>query len=236
VRIGIIGAGNLGSALGARLGGAGHAIMFGGGASAEQAATRLGARAGSNAEAAAFGNVVVLAVPFAAIDAALEQAGPLERKVLWSCVNALKPDYTGLVLGFDSSAAEEVARRVPGARVVAAVPPFAEALASGALGYEHELAPSVFICGDDAGPKQLVEQLVRDLGAQPVDAGPLTAARLVEPAMMLLVSIAYAGVPRDVGLHLLERTTTSQTDKGGSSDPEERRTHSRQWEDQRQDV
>jgi hypothetical protein len=53
----------------------------------------------------------------------------------------------------------------------------------------------VFICGDDAGPKQLVEQLVRDLGAQPVDAGPLTAARLVAPAMMLLVSIAYAGVP-----------------------------------------
>jgi 8-hydroxy-5-deazaflavin:NADPH oxidoreductase len=180
--------------------------MFGGRDSAEQTASRLGLRAGSNEEATAFGDLVVLAVPFPAIDAALAQAGPLDGKVLWSCVNALKPDYTGLVLGFDTSAAEEVARRAPGARVVAAVPPFADSLASGALAYERELEPSVFICGDDPEAKKLVEQLVRDLGAQPVDAGPLTAARLVEPAMMLLVSIAYAGVPRDVGLRLLERT------------------------------
>jgi predicted dinucleotide-binding enzyme len=46
---------------------------------------------------------------------------------------------------------------------------------------------------------------VRELGAHPVDPGPLRAARLVEPAMMLAVSIAYAGVPRDVALRLLER-------------------------------
>jgi 8-hydroxy-5-deazaflavin:NADPH oxidoreductase len=206
VRIGIIGAGSLGAALGERLAAAGHAIMFGGGASAEQAASRLGLLAGPNVEAAAFGDLVALAVPFAAIDAALEAAGPLEGKVLWSCVNALEPDYSGLAVGFDSSGAEEIARRAPGARVVAAIPPFAEALASGSLAYERDLTPSVFICGDDAGAKQLAEQLVRDLGAQPVDAGPLAAARLVEPAMMLLVSIAYAGVPRDVGLRLLERT------------------------------
>jgi predicted dinucleotide-binding enzyme len=63
----------------------------------------------------------------------------------------------------------------------------------------------VFICGDDSAAKRMVEGLVRELGAHPVDAGPLRAARLVEPAMMLAVSIAYAGVPRDVGLRLLER-------------------------------
>ena len=206
MRVGIIGAGRLGVALGARLAAARHPIMFGGGDSAEQAASRLGLRSGSNEEATAFGDLVALAVPFPAIDAALAQAGPLDGKVLWSCVNALKPDYTGLVLGFDTSAAEEVAGRAAGARVVAAVPPFASSLASGTLAYERELEPSVFICGDDPEAKKLVEQLVRDLGAQPVDAGPLTAARLVEPAMMLLVSIAYAGVPRDVGLRLLERT------------------------------
>jgi predicted dinucleotide-binding enzyme len=64
----------------------------------------------------------------------------------------------------------------------------------------------VFVCGDDDGAKALVETLVRDLGAHPVDAGPLAAARLVEPAMMLLVRLAYAGLPRDIGLRLLERT------------------------------
>jgi predicted dinucleotide-binding enzyme len=54
--------------------------------------------------------------------------------------------------------------------------------------------------------KATVELLVFDLGAHAVDAGPLTAARLIEPAMMLLVRIAYAGAPRDIGLRLLERT------------------------------
>lgn len=88
------------------------------------------------------------------------------------------------------------------------MPPFANAIASGGLSYEGNLEPTVFICGDDAAAKAIVGALVRELGAQPVDAGPLTAARLVEPAMMLAVSIAYAGVPRDVGLRLLERTAS----------------------------
>jgi predicted dinucleotide-binding enzyme len=206
LKLGIIGAGSLGSALGERYAELGHTVMFGGGASAQDAAVRLRAHVGSNAEAAAFGDVVILAVPFAAIDAALADAGPLRGRVLWTCVNALKPDYTGLAIGFDNSAAEEVARRAPGARVVAAVPPFASAIAAGELIYDRELAPTVFVCGDDPAAKRLVERLVRELGTEPVDAGGLEAARLVEPAMMLMVSIAYAGVPRDVGLRLLERT------------------------------
>jgi predicted dinucleotide-binding enzyme len=205
LKLGIIGAGSLGSALGERYAELGHSIMFGGGASAQDAAVRLGAQVGSNAETAAFGDVVILAVPFAAIDAALADAGPMRGRVLWSCVNALKPDYTGLAIGFDNSAGEEVGRRATGARVVAAVPPFASAIAKGRLGYDRDLEPTVFICGDDRVAKGIVEQLVRELGAHPVDAGPLKAARLAEPAMMLAVSIAYAGVPRDVGLRLLER-------------------------------
>ena len=206
MKLGIIGAGSLGSALGERYTAQGHSVMFGGGASAQDAAVRLRAQVGSNAETAAFGDVVILAVPFAAIDAALADAGPLRGRVLWSCVNALKPDYTGLAVGFDNSAAEEVERRAPGARVVAAVPPFANAIACGSLSYDRDLEPTVFICSDDSAAKRMVEGLVRELGAHPVDAGPLHAARLVEPAMMLTVSIAYAGVPRDVGLRLLERS------------------------------
>ena len=205
MQLGIIGAGSLGTALGERLAGRGHAVMFGGGESAQAAADRLGVAVGSNAEAASFGDVLILAVPFAAVACALADAKPLDGRVLWSCVNALKPDLSGLAVGFDDSAAEEVARRAPRARVVAAVPPFAGALASPPLTYEHDLEPSVFVCSDDAGAKEVVAALVRDLGAQPVDAGPLIAARFVEPAMMLTVSIAYAGVPRDVGLRLLER-------------------------------
>lgn len=72
--------------------------------------------------------------------------------------------------------------------------------------YEWGLLPTVFVCGDDEEAKRTVAALIEDIGAQPVDAGPLSAARLIEPAMMLVVSIAYAGLPRDVGLRLLERT------------------------------
>jgi predicted dinucleotide-binding enzyme len=205
MRIGIIGAGSLGSALGERLGAAGHEVMFGGEATALEVATRLRARVGANREAASFGEVLVLAVPYAALDGALDEAGPLRGKVLWSCVNALKRDLSGLAVGFDCSAAEQVARRAGGARVVAAIPPFAGALAAGDLRYERELAPSVFVCGDDAAAKLLVTRLVEDLGAHAVDAGPLTSARLVEPAMMLVIRLAYAEVPRDLGLRLLER-------------------------------
>jgi predicted dinucleotide-binding enzyme len=206
MRIGIIGAGRLGTALARGLLGPGHDVMLGGGVSAEEAAAELGASAGSNRDAAAFGELVALAVPFPAIGAALDATGSLDGVVLWSCVNALKPDLSGLAVGFETSAAEEVARRAPGARVVAAIPPFAEALANGDLIYDQGLSPSVFICGDDPDAKALVEGLVGDLGAHPVDAGPLVAARLVEPAMMLLVRLAYAGLPRDIGLRLLERT------------------------------
>jgi 8-hydroxy-5-deazaflavin:NADPH oxidoreductase len=119
MKLGIIGAGSLGTALGARLQRAGHAIMFGGGTPARDA----GAHVGSNSQAARFGDVVILAVPFAAINAALADAGPLRSRVLWSCVNAPEPDLTGLAVGFDDSAAEQVARLAPGARVVAAIPP-----------------------------------------------------------------------------------------------------------------
>ena len=205
MNIGIIGAGSLGAAMAERLGAVGHSIMFGGGESAKLAAERHSVAFGSNAEAAAFGGVVVLAVPFQSIDYALADAQPLQGRILWSCVNALKPDLSGLAVGFDTSAAEEVARHAPGARVVAAVPPFADAIAGRRLTYDRDLEPSVFVCGDDVGAKEIVQRLVRDLGAHPVDAGPLRSARLVEPALMLLVTIAYSGVPRDVGLRLLER-------------------------------
>jgi len=206
MRIAIIGAGALGTAIARGLLESGHDIVFGGGASAHEAAARLDVVASSNAQASASCDVVALAVPFSAIDSALAEMGPLDGTVLWSCVNALTPDLSGLAVGFDTSAAEEVARRARGARVVSAIPPFAEALANGDLIYDQGLCPSVFVCGDDDQAKALVEALLGDLGAHPVDAGPLTSARLIEPAMMLLVRLAYAGLPRDIGLRLLERT------------------------------
>jgi hypothetical protein len=191
-RIGIIGKGRLGSALGTALEKARHRVVY---------ATPRGGHDGAVAGA----DVVVLAVPFVAIDEAISQAGDMTGRILWSCVNALKPDMSGLAVGFDTSAGEQVARLSPGARVVAAVPPFAEAIAAGRSDYGGRRA-STFLCSDDAGAKAMVGDLVSTIGAEPVDAGGLVMSRLVEPAMMLVTTLAFRAQPqRDLALALLER-------------------------------
>jgi 8-hydroxy-5-deazaflavin:NADPH oxidoreductase len=205
MNLGIVGAGSLGTALGERLGQAGHAIMFGGGTSAKDAAARQSAQVGSNADAAAFGDVVILAVPFAAIDAALADAGALAGRVVWSCVNALKPDLTGLAVGFDNSAAEEVARRVR-VRVSSRLSRRSRARSRRRRWHTTGISPRpCSSAGTTPRRSAPSRNLVRDIGAHPADAGPLTVARYVEPAMALLVSLAYAGVPRDLDLRLLGR-------------------------------
>jgi predicted dinucleotide-binding enzyme len=191
-RLAIVGKGRLGSALGTRLEAAGHEVRF-------------ADSSGGHGEAVAGADVVVLAVPYGAIAAALQQAGDLSGRVVWSCVNALKPDASGLAAGFDTSAAEEVAALAGGARVVAALPMFADTIASGDLDYGG-LRPTMFLCSDDEEAKVTVATLVGDLGQHAVDAGTLQVSRLVEPAMMLLISLAYSTHPRrDVALSLLER-------------------------------
>jgi predicted dinucleotide-binding enzyme len=90
-----------------------------------------------------------------------------------------------------------------GTRAVATIAPFAEALTTGRLAGDGPLAPSVSLRGDDA--KELVESLATDLASHGVDLGSFASSRPVEPALMLLVSIAYAGLPRDVGRRLLDR-------------------------------
>jgi predicted dinucleotide-binding enzyme len=135
--------------------------------------------------------VVVLAVPWSAVADAVNAAGPLSNKILYTTVNALTPDMSGLAVGTTTSAAEEIAKLAPGARVVEALPPFAELLASGSASVGGHRG-TIFSCGDDPGAKSIVAELVGETGVEVIDAGPLTAARFIEPAMMLLVRLAYA--------------------------------------------
>jgi predicted dinucleotide-binding enzyme len=209
MKLAIIGAGRLGTALAIRLEAAGHDLAVAS-RSIEDSRRLVGrlarARAAAPEDAVDSADAVILAVRFADVADALAPIGArLDAVVLWSCVNALTADFSDLAVGFDDSAAELVARHAPGARVVAALPPFADALAAGALDYGGRV-PTTFVCGDDAGARAVVAELVRDIGAAPVDAGPLVTARLVEPAMMLLIRLAYGTAePRDVALALLER-------------------------------
>ncbi|MBU3062366.1 hypothetical protein KO481_12625 [Nocardia sp. NEAU-G5] len=193
--LGFLGAGRLARALGGRLEKAGHAVSY-----ADQD--------GGHDRVVADADVIVLAVPYSAVGAALAMAPSLAGRVVWSCVNALTDDLSGLAVGFDSSAAEQIAALMPQARLVAAVPPFAAAIARTGFDFDEDVPPSSFVCGDDAEAKVIVSGLLADIGVHAVDAGPLARSRYVEPAMMLMVQLAYSSsAPRDLALRLLERTT-----------------------------
>lgn len=205
MRIGIIGAGNVGTGL-AKLLSPKHEVMLSFSrdrAKLDATAKNFGTRSGEVAEAAAFGDVVVLATPYTSNQEALHQAGtPDKGKILWDCTNPLKTDFSGLLIGTTTSAGEETAALAPWARVVKAIPPFAEVMHSGSLEVGGG-KPGVFVCGDDASARTTVASLVEDLGAEPVNAGGLTLSRYVEPANMLLVALAYGnGFGPRIGLAL----------------------------------
>jgi 8-hydroxy-5-deazaflavin:NADPH oxidoreductase len=193
MKLGVIGAGNVGSALVKRLVPHGHQAMLSYSrdpARLEVIARSLGCLAGSPSDAARFGDVIALAVPWAAVPDALHEAGPLDGKILWDCSNPLKPDLSGLLLGPATSGSEEIARMAPGARVVKGIPPFAELLQSGDATVNGRPA-GVFVAGDDPAAKETVTSLMSALPAAVTDAGSLEASRLIEPAMLLLVRLAY---------------------------------------------
>ena len=210
MKIGTIGAGNIGGTLGRAWAATGHQVVFGvrdpRGPKVQELVTATGgkARAASPAEAAAHGEVVLLATPWAAAQAALRGAGDLTGKILVDATNPLRPDLSGLTLGHTTSAAEEVARWAPGAKVVKAF---------NTIGAQHIANPrfgtqsaSMLICGDDLAAKKTVLLLAESLGFDPVDAGPLRQARLLEPLAMLWISLAYAyGHGPDIAFKLLRR-------------------------------
>jgi 8-hydroxy-5-deazaflavin:NADPH oxidoreductase len=148
----------------------------------------------------------LLAVPWGAIEEALKDVvKTLSGKVLISCNNPLLPDLSGLLLGTNTSGAEEVARRVPGAKVVEVLFPFAEQLHSGSLTF-GEIRPSQWLCGDDADAKNIVATLISELGLDPIDAGPITSARYLEPYGMLMIQLAYKqGLGSNIATKLLRR-------------------------------
>jgi predicted dinucleotide-binding enzyme len=174
LKIGILGAGNVGGALGRVWAEKGHRITFG--------------KRESNAEAVAGAEVIVLSVPWEAAAAALRTAGDLAGKILVDCTNPLTPDLQGLAVGLTTSAAEQVAGWAPDAKVVKAFNTIG-AVNFGNAKFGGELADG-FYCGDDAAAKDVVKGLVQDAGMNPVDVGPLRNARWLEAIAMLWIDLA----------------------------------------------
>jgi predicted dinucleotide-binding enzyme len=152
------------------------------------------ARAGTPGEAAQEADALLLAVHWTRMDDVLAQAGDLSGKVIVSCSLPMNADDTGLVLGHTTSGAEELAKRVPEARVVCAFNTVPSEVLFGV--YEAKLKasrPSLVYCGDDESGKAVAADLIRDVGFDPVDAGPLRIARYTEPFALLVAQLAYEG-------------------------------------------
>jgi 8-hydroxy-5-deazaflavin:NADPH oxidoreductase len=209
MNIGIIGTGNMGSGLGKIWAKNGHKLMFSYSRDVtklEKIASEIGSNASvcTPAEVVKFADVIVLAVPYGAVEDALKAAGSIDGKIVFSIVNALLPDLSGMAVGTTTSAAEEIAKLAPGSRVVEALPVFAEVLNSPSRSFGGQLA-TVFYTGDDTDAKQVVADLLREIDVDPIDAGTLKNSRYVEPAMMLLVQLAYVRQMGQVGFKLLRR-------------------------------
>ena len=199
MRIGILGSGLMGGKLGTLFARAGHDVVF----SYSRERSKLeglareaggGARAGTPREAAQEAELLLLAVHWGRVDDVLTQAGDLTGKILVTCSLPMNADDTGLVVAHTSSGAEELAKKARGARVVSAfgtVP--SEVLFAVFEGRNGERRPSLVYSGDDEEAKAEVSTLIRDIGFDPVDAGPLAIARYSEPFTLLIGRLAYEG-------------------------------------------
>src|SRR6202035_184278 len=210
MKIGVLGAGNVGGTLGRGWAKAGHEVKFGVRDPGEAKVRQLvadaggGASAGTVAEAAAFGEVVALTVPWEAAEDALRRAGDLAGKTLCDCTNPVLPNLAGLALGHDTSAGERVAGWARGAGVVKVF---------NSTGFNNmadprygDTAATMFYCGDDEPAKAQAARLAADLGFEAVGVGPLAQARLLEPLALLWITLAHRqGLGRDIAWKLLRR-------------------------------
>jgi 8-hydroxy-5-deazaflavin:NADPH oxidoreductase len=197
MRIGILGSGLMGGKLGTLFARAGHEVVFSYARSRKKLETLAreaghGARAGTPREAARDADAVLLAVHWSRVDDVLAKAADLTGTVLVSCSLPMNEDDTALVVARTSSGAEKLARKARGARVVSAfgtVP--SEVLFAVYEARHRNPRPSLVYCGDDPEANAVAVRLIRDVGFEQVDAGPLRIARYLEPFTLLVAQLAY---------------------------------------------
>ena len=199
MKVGILGSGLMGAKLGTLFALAGHQVVFSYARSREKLdalaqAAGHNARAGTPQEAVRDADAVLLAVHWSRLDDVFGQAGDLSGKVVISCSLPMNANNTELEIGRTSSGAEELARKLPGARVVAAFHTIPSEVLYNVFESKGEAPrPSLVYCGDDEAAKAIAAQLIRDLGFDPVDRGPLRIARYSEPFALLIAQLAYEG-------------------------------------------
>jgi 8-hydroxy-5-deazaflavin:NADPH oxidoreductase len=200
MKIAIIGAGNVGGALGKAWAKAGHYIIFGvrnpgqGKTQPPLAEIGVGATAVTLPDAARSADIIVLATPWPAVPDAINALGDLRGKTIIDCTNPLSLNGDGslsLSLGSTTSGAEEIEKLATGANVVKAFNTYGwENFADSSYPNAGGLKPVMFYCGDHDAAKDIVKQLATDLGFEPVDTGGLGMSRSLEPLALLWIRLS----------------------------------------------
>ncbi|MDJ0592034.1 MAG: NADPH-dependent F420 reductase [Pleurocapsa sp. MO_226.B13] len=187
MKIGIIGSGNIGGNLGKHWAKVGHEVMFSSRHPEELKlmAEKVGAKVGTTEEAAAFGEVVLLAIPFGKVPDVAQQIGSLDNKILIDAGNPYPSrdgDVAQKVIDDESQTATGyVASQFPGAKTVKAFNSiFYQVFAEQAF-QEGDDRIAVQICSDDEQAKKTVKKLIADIGFAPQDLGDLSQGVLFEP-------------------------------------------------------
>lgn len=196
MKIGVLGAGLMGAKIGTIWAKAGHDVTFSYSRSAqklERLARNAHAKSATPAEAVAQADVVLLAVHWSRIDDVLSQVGDLSDKVLINCCVPLDLENRDLVVGTTTSGAEELARRLPEARLVSAFNTSPSEVLFKLFESRDSLAPrpQMIYYGDDEGARQIACRLITDVGFEPLNTGALRNARFVEPFAMVTAELAY---------------------------------------------
>ncbi len=194
----IIGSGKMGRGIGTRLVSGGHSVtlMDRDPQKARALADELAGQAknGAKVTGAALGSpvkdeIVILAIPYGATGQVIEGLGKqLDGKIVVDITNPLNASYSGLAVPPGTSAAEEIAKKLPSDAVVlkAFNTTFAKTLVDGKVDGQRL---DVFIAGDAEEPKQKVSKLVEDSGLRPIDAGSLERARQLEAMGFLGIAL-----------------------------------------------
>ncbi len=212
MKIGIIGAGDVGSILGKAWAKRGHEIVFGVRNIQSPKVKSLlkladpNIKVASIGEAASYGEVVVLAVPWGAVKETIENAGDLSGRILVDPINPLSSDLKGLIVGSSTSAAEEIAKLAQGAKVIKAFNAIgAKTLSNLKFGQYNA---DTFICGDDSGAKSVVKKLAMEIGFDVLDVGSISNARLLENLALLWFELAFRQeMGPNIAFKLLTRTS-----------------------------